>query len=292
MKVYTDISGFQDDVNDEGQVTKTTARRSHVTSWVSSRRTSGRLTGPPTSWRRSGMLNELKLMGLPPGNQQTKPAVGGEAATDYSSTLARNACHFAPESWHAWYDFHTKARALAGEAYRLRVDAIDSRSPWADLLRGRPCRRPGEDAGPEVQGRHLRERSPAEQRLRRPLHAGLLRRRPPHQQDADHAAVRAMAGQEPRQVGRPPRQELACDAADGVHAARADRPSQHVKANVGTRTLSSGLQVETGRNPQTVENIKTNDWRRTGPRLSGSGCRPPCRTRAPRTSSSCGRRSA
>jgi hypothetical protein len=37
----------------------------------------------------------------------------------YGSTLARNACHFAPESWHSWEDYHAKALKVAKEAYDL-----------------------------------------------------------------------------------------------------------------------------------------------------------------------------
>ena len=36
---------------------------------------------------------------------------------------------------------------------------------------------------------------------------------------------------------------------------------QYVKANVGTRTLSTGVTIGTARDPQSVENIKTGNWR-------------------------------
>jgi hypothetical protein len=57
-----------------------------------------------------------------------KPLAPDDATTSYGATLARNACHFAPESWHAWAGFHKQAvleaklaAAKRGEAARLRV---------------------------------------------------------------------------------------------------------------------------------------------------------------------------
>lgn len=40
-----------------------------------------------------------------------------DPSEEYQATLARNACHFAPESWHTWADYHQKARNLAQQAY-------------------------------------------------------------------------------------------------------------------------------------------------------------------------------
>jgi hypothetical protein len=42
---------------------------------------------------------------------------GGSGTTMYMATLARNACHFAPESWHSWEDHHHKALNLARQAH-------------------------------------------------------------------------------------------------------------------------------------------------------------------------------
>jgi hypothetical protein len=47
----------------------------------------------------------------------------------YGSTLARNACHFAPESWHSWEDYHEKARKLAKDAYDLSQQAQQQDAP-------------------------------------------------------------------------------------------------------------------------------------------------------------------
>jgi hypothetical protein len=41
-----------------------------------------------------------------------------DSTTQYGATLARNACHFAPESWHAWEEHHRKALDLARQSYQ------------------------------------------------------------------------------------------------------------------------------------------------------------------------------
>lgn len=41
----------------------------------------------------------------------------------YGATLARNACHFVPESWHAWAKQHGDARALALESWNRYLEA-------------------------------------------------------------------------------------------------------------------------------------------------------------------------
>jgi hypothetical protein len=50
-----------------------------------------------------------------------KPLIGqgtgaGGGTNAYAATLARNACHFVPESWHAWADYHEKARVKARDS--------------------------------------------------------------------------------------------------------------------------------------------------------------------------------
>ncbi len=50
---------------------------------------------------------------------------GARGATNkYGVTLARNACHFVPESWHAWADYHDKGLAAALDAYGARQAAL------------------------------------------------------------------------------------------------------------------------------------------------------------------------
>jgi hypothetical protein len=41
----------------------------------------------------------------------------GQGTNQYSALLSRNACHFAPYSWHRWQEFHTQARDLAVRGY-------------------------------------------------------------------------------------------------------------------------------------------------------------------------------
>jgi hypothetical protein len=53
-------------------------------------------------------------------NLLKKSGTGAQEKTDnYSATLARNACHFVPESWHAWSNYHQQARAKAEDARDL-----------------------------------------------------------------------------------------------------------------------------------------------------------------------------
>lgn len=59
---------------------------------------------------------ELSLMGTFGGGKQT---VKGSPETSYSAGLARNACHFAPQSWHAWAGYHEQALELAKSAHAL-----------------------------------------------------------------------------------------------------------------------------------------------------------------------------
>lgn len=53
-----------------------------------------------------------------------KPLIGqgtgakGET-NKYGATLARNACHFVPESWHSWAEYHNQAREKAQESWKL-----------------------------------------------------------------------------------------------------------------------------------------------------------------------------
>lgn len=55
---------------------------------------------------------------------------GGAGATgvnEYSATLGRNACHFVPESWHAWSSYHQKGREKAQQAWNLKQSAEEDR---------------------------------------------------------------------------------------------------------------------------------------------------------------------
>jgi hypothetical protein len=58
----------------------------------------------------SGLRGQLELLG---GIQKTGTT---GAVNEYTPTLARNACHFVPESWMAWADCHDKALTMAEES--------------------------------------------------------------------------------------------------------------------------------------------------------------------------------
>lgn len=88
-------------------------------------------------------LGELRLMGTIPGAKGKKTG-DADASQSYKGGLSRNACHFAPESWHAWADYHSKARLLAAHAYGLRNPGGGGRRPrriWRmpTLRRTAPC---------------------------------------------------------------------------------------------------------------------------------------------------------
>jgi hypothetical protein len=77
---------------------------------------------------------ELKLMGAGiTKGEKKKRAVdskGDEVEnTGYTGGLGRNACHFAPQSWHAWSSYHQKAKALAGQAWVARETAKVTQDP-------------------------------------------------------------------------------------------------------------------------------------------------------------------
>ncbi len=67
-------------------------------------------------------LGELRLMGTLPGVAGKKTGAT-DASQSYKGGLSRNACHFAPESWHAWADYHNKARMEALRAFALQQAA-------------------------------------------------------------------------------------------------------------------------------------------------------------------------
>ncbi len=63
----------------------------------------------------SGVAGQVNLL--------KKSGTGAQEKTDnYAATLARNACHFVPESWHAWSNYHQQARAMAEKASDLKDD--------------------------------------------------------------------------------------------------------------------------------------------------------------------------
>lgn len=81
-----------------------------------------------------GIPSELALMGIFDFKRAKKKGVGGQDSTKYAATLARNACHFVPDSWHAWANYHEKARQAALAAY----DAKQKTVPGAQVDPTRP----------------------------------------------------------------------------------------------------------------------------------------------------------
>ena len=77
-------------------------------------------------------MGELRLMGKIPGAKGKKTG-DEDTSQSYVGGLARNACHFAPESWHSWADYHDKGRKLATSAYDLRHPANGAQPSPADL---------------------------------------------------------------------------------------------------------------------------------------------------------------
>ncbi|MGH2387303.1 MAG: hypothetical protein ACRDIE_03800 [Chloroflexota bacterium] len=106
----------------------------------SSKASSGAFSGGvgSTGEQLSPVIGELNLMGI---TGRGKYRVGenilpgtGKGETDYSAGLGRNACHFAPESWHAWAQYHTKARVLAQSARTKQVLAEQLQTDADNLM--------------------------------------------------------------------------------------------------------------------------------------------------------------
>jgi len=82
--------------------------------------------------RGPSLAGELRLMGV---LGRGKLAEGenilpksGKQETSYTSTLGRNACHFAPESWHSWASYHQKAEQFAQVAWTAKQKAEGNRA--------------------------------------------------------------------------------------------------------------------------------------------------------------------
>jgi hypothetical protein len=260
MKVYTDIMGFQDDIDYEGNVTKTKRQKSRDELGIESEDFRS-ATGSKDLVALGGVLNELKLMGVPP-NQAKKPEIGGEPSTDYSSTLARNACHFAPESWHAWYALHTKARTIALQAHQKTLDAdalalaitqpnFNRSIPEAQRAiaqaREEAARLTNEAMVHNGFGDHYMQDSYAAGHL---INKTLIMQHYVQWLDKNPGKWDAHRDQNWRKM-----QQMAYN-----QPGLTDQ-GQYVKANVGTRVLSTGVTIGTARDPQSVENIKTGNWR-------------------------------
>ena len=102
----------------------------------------GTLTG---AGAKGAVLNldqfgELKLMGemqqstgVFSSQDESRAKIDGKEETSYTAGLARNACHFAPHSWHSWATAHNKAIALALEAYKCNQQVAQVKQSIAEL---------------------------------------------------------------------------------------------------------------------------------------------------------------
>jgi hypothetical protein len=96
-------------------------------------------------FRVSGVAGQVELlMGV-----QGTGARGGKT-NKYSPSLGRNACHFVPESWHAWADNHQKARTLANDAYTARQQAAQLQGQIATAADQAKATKDFEDAKKEA----------------------------------------------------------------------------------------------------------------------------------------------
>lgn len=84
---------------------------------------------------------ELKMMGEV-GNEP-RLGIAGRADTSYTAGLGRNACHFAPHSWHSWATAHAKALTLAQASYSERTRASQLERQSLEIEHG--PRRQGND---------------------------------------------------------------------------------------------------------------------------------------------------
>ncbi|MBX3001191.1 MAG: DUF4157 domain-containing protein [Caldilineaceae bacterium] len=76
----------------------------------------------------SGKIGQGELL---TGAQST----GAKGVTNaYGATLARNACHFVPESWHAWARYHKEALTQAEIAFHAqqKADQIEEELDWEE----------------------------------------------------------------------------------------------------------------------------------------------------------------
>jgi len=193
---------------------------------------------------RLGGLHEVKLMGAGPLGTvigKKKPMTGGDPSTTYGATLARNACHFAPESWHAWAQHHQEAEELARES---RVALVSGAWETAEELAN-------EARVVNGFGDHFLQDSYAAGHLinKTKIMQFYVRWLDQHRVKWDANLNKRWRRFQAMAYGQP-----------GI----AD-PGQYDKKKVGTtRTITDaqGKQVEvpSARNPQAVENLETTDW--------------------------------
>ncbi|MET0578914.1 MAG: DUF4157 domain-containing protein, partial [Ilumatobacteraceae bacterium] len=263
ITVYAEVTGLRDELNEYGDdiITKEDQAKDELGIRSDTFKSSG---GSSNAVELGGVLNELRLMGAVP-TFFAKPTVGGDAKTDYASTLARNACHFAPESWHAWAGYHEKAKGWADRAYKMAESASQriqdiQQADYTD----EPERRAKDveaaertvEAAWELRNEALLNNGFGDHYLQDSYAAGHLINKTRIMQmyvkwlDKNPGKWDAHRDKNWRKL-----QQIAYNQPGLTD------PGQYNKAGVGAaRNTSSGKAIETGRNPQTVENIKGN-WK-------------------------------
>ncbi len=180
----------------------------------------------------SGTMDELAQM------QKDKKGATDDT-TKYKATLGRNACHFAPESWHSWEDHHHKALALATQSHQAMQAAqhgTKSQKLNEALLYngfGDHYLQDSYAAGHLINKTQIMQMYVRYQDKNDPVNKGW----------ATPATWRAF-------------QEMSYNQSGLTDA------GQYNKANVGRRNIG-GQQVTTAHNPQAVENTQSNpalDW--------------------------------
>ena len=161
--------------------------------------------------------------------QMAKDKKGGSGTTAYMATLARNACHFAPESWHSWEDHHHQALQIAKQAHAETDQKKKSRLANEALLIngfGDHYLQDSYAAG------HLINKTKIMQ-----MYVRHLDRNPPvsgsYTTDPTWRAFQSMAYRQ-----------------EGLTSKR-----QYDKGDIGRRNIG-GQEVTTARNPQAVENTQ------------------------------------
>jgi hypothetical protein len=258
VKVYAEVTGLHDELNEMGDDIITKEEQAKDELGIASDTFKSK-SKKSNAVELGGVLNELKLMGAVP-TFFAKPKVGGDASTDYASTLARNACHFAPESWHAWAGYHEKAKAFAVQANttslaaRSQADAIkkgqynDDAARQADIALAEKTL---EDAW-NLRNEALLHNGFGDHYLQDSYAAGHLLNKTRIMQmyvkwlDQNPGKWDAHRDKNWRKL-----QQIAYN-----QPGLTDQ-GQYTKADVGKkRTTSSGLEIESARNPQTSENVK------------------------------------
>lgn len=261
IKVYAEVSGIDDEIVGDTIIPKEELAKEELGLRSDTFKSAG---GSSNAVELGGVLNELRLMGAVP-TLFAKPTVGGEASTDYASTLARNACHFAPESWHAWAGYHEKALEFADRAWKKLNTAHQMLDDVRDLDYGADSDRRDKDveranqaaeAFWELRNEALLNNGFGDHYLQDSYAAGHLINKTRVMQmyvkwlDQHPGKWDAHRDKNWRKL-----QQIA------YHQPGLTPDTQYDKTQVNApRTTSTGVSIPTARNPQTVENL-TGGWK-------------------------------